>query len=158
MKNDLQIENIQHHKHYIDLVSEWIYSEFISGQIPNCSQSDIKMAIEKRKIYEIPMTLVCIKNNECIGTISLFSNDLKKLPQLKPWIAALYVDKKFRNKGIGKLLINQIENIVKELGYNKIYLRTEKTSKYYLKLGWSKYQELKDEHNIDTIVFEKTIY
>jgi N-acetylglutamate synthase-like GNAT family acetyltransferase len=153
----IKIENIQKNKRFIPKISNWIYSEFIIGHIPDIEIQDIEKAIKNRKMNEIPMTLICLKDNNCIGTISIFSNDLSKLPQLTPWIAALYIDKNYRNKGFGKQLMKEAENIVKKLGYEKLYLRTETASKYYNKLGWNKIKELTDENNIDTSVFEKIL-
>ena len=154
---NIKIENIQRNKRFIPQISSWIYSEFIIGHIPDIEIKDIEQAIKNRKFNEIPMTLICLEGQNCIGTISIFSNDLSKLPQLTPWIAALYIDKNYRNKGIGKQLIIEAEYIVKNLGYNELYLRTETASEYYIKLGWNKIQELTDENNINTIVFERNL-
>lgn len=156
MKN-LKIVNVQNYKQYINQIADWIYGEFIKGHIPNCSYLDIVSSIKDRKISKIPMTLICLHNDKCIGTISLFSNDLSKLQQFTPWLAALYVDKKYRKNGIAKLLITEVENIVKKLGYSKLYLRTETAGEYYSKLGWNKFIDITDENGIFTSVYEKVI-
>lgn len=156
-KLNLKIENIQKHKHLISQVASWIYNEFIEGHIPNCSYLDIVNSLEKRKLSEIPITLVCMLEGKCFGTISLFSNDLSKLKQLSPWLAALYVEKEYRNMGVAKLLISEVEKLTQNLGYTKLYLRTETAGKYYSNLGWKKQLETTDENGIFTSVYMKDI-
>ncbi len=41
----------------------------------------------------------------------------------------------FRNRGIGKILIDEIIKIAKNRGYKQLYLKTEKAVDYYKKLG-----------------------
>lgn len=154
---DFRIVNIQKHKEFIPVVARWIYNEFIEDHIPNCYESDIIEALKCRQISGIPMTFICLEKSNCIGTISLFSNDLSKLDQLTPWLAALYVPKEYRGHGIAKSLISHIECEAAKLGYEKLYLRTETAKQYYSKLNWVHKLDIVDENNISTSVYEKVI-
>lgn len=156
-KQDFEIVNIQKHKELVPIVASWIYYEFILNHIPNCSELDIVEALNRRKISDIPMTHICLENSKCIGTISLFPNDLSKLNQLTPWLAALYVAEEHRGRGIAKILIHSIENEAVRLGYNKIYLRTETAQDYYSKLNWTHKLDIVDENEIFTSVYEKPL-
>ncbi len=78
---NITIENVQNNKRFIPQISNWIYSEFIIGHILDIEIKDIEQAIENRRMNEIPMTLICLKGQNCIGTISIFTNDLGQLPQ-----------------------------------------------------------------------------
>lgn len=156
-KQNFKVVNIQNYKQCINQVADWIYNEFIKGHIPDCSHSDLVSSIEDRKVSKIPMTLICLKDDKCIGTISIFSNDLCKLQQFTPWLAALYVDEKYRKQGVAKILMAEVENIVLKLGYSKLYLRTETAGEYYSKLGWNKFIDITDENGIFTSVYEKVI-
>jgi ribosomal protein S18 acetylase RimI-like enzyme len=72
-------------------------------------------------------------------------------------LGGLYVSKTYRNKGIGKLLIEEVQSITTNLGYNVLYLRTENASDYYRKLGWQFVEKLTDEFNLETSVFLKKL-
>ena len=154
-KKKLRIVNLYNNKKYVPQVANWIFSEFIDGHIDNCTHSDILEALNARIENMIPMTFIGLVGSECVGTISIFTNDLKNKPELSPWLAALYVDVKYRKKGYAQELMNKIEKIAADLGFSKLYLRTETASNYYLKHGWIKLVETVDENGINTTVFEK---
>lgn len=101
----------------------------------------------------IPCTLVAVENDICLGTVSLFENDLKERSDLTPWLGALYIKEEYRNRGIAKELISEISLIAKSLGYDRIYLRSEHTSEYYRKLGWQSIYKTIDEYDLSTEVF-----
>lgn len=156
-KHEYKIVNIQKHKEYIPTVANWIYNEFIAGHIPDCSESDIIEALNNRKISDIPMTFICLEKSGCVGTVSLFSNDLSRLSQFTPWLAALYVAEEYRGRGIARMLINCIEHEAARLGYRKIYLRTETAQDYYSKINWIYKLDIVDENEIITSVYEKVL-
>ncbi len=154
-KVELNIVNIYNHKKYIPQVSDWIFSEFIENKIKNCSHLDIVTALESRPEKSIPMTYIGLLGSQCVGTISIFVNDLKSQPELSPWLAALYVSPNYRKLGYAKNLIKKIEEVSSKMDCQKLYLRTETAGEYYLKLGWIKRLVTVDENELNTTVFEK---
>jgi GNAT superfamily N-acetyltransferase len=151
------IENLADKKGCIPTVSEWIFSEFIKDKYKGISKSNIIKALNNRYLDNLPMTYIGILNSECIGTISLFSNDLNKRQDLTPWLAALYISEEYRNLGYARKLISFITDKAQALGFKKIYLRTETTSEYYKKLGWTQMFDTIDDNGLNTTVFEKTL-
>lgn len=75
---------------------------------------------------------------------------------MSPWLAALYVQEEYRGRGYAKELISKVVDTVSELGFSKIYLRTETAGEYYLKHGWGKLEDVIDENGIETTVYEKS--
>lgn len=75
-----------------------------------------------------------INENELVGFISLFKTDGDYRTDLSPWYATMYVKEKYRNKGYSKILNNAILKKAKELGYKKVYLKTD-LNNYYEKFG-----------------------
>ena len=71
--------------------------------------------------------------------ISLFKYDGDERNDLTPWYATMYVKKEYRTKGYSKLLNNALLKHTKELGYKKIYLKSNLVN-YYEKFG-AKYIE-----------------
>lgn len=88
-----------------------------------------------------------IENNELIGFISLFKYDGNKRNDLTPWYATMYVKKEHRKKGYSKLLNNAILKEAKELGYSKVYLKTNLIN-YYEKFGAKFKEKLDDKENL----------
>jgi GNAT superfamily N-acetyltransferase len=148
----MRIEYLCDNQQYVDLVAEWIYNEFIDGIKPGISYEKVKENYRGRKKASLPITIVAVENKVCIGTASLVGNDLKA-KEYTPWLAGLYVDKEYRNRGIGKVLVEEIQAIARSFGYDTLYLRTEYASEYYRKLGWEFVETLIDEFGLKTSIF-----
>ena len=80
-----------------------------------------------------------VDNDTLIGFISLFKYDGDERRDLSPWYATMYVKSEFRGKDYSKLLNDAIINEARNLGYSKIYLKTDLVN-YYEKFG-AKYVE-----------------
>ncbi len=152
-----RIENLMDNKNFIPVVADWIFSEFIQGKARGVHKSDIVQSLNSRNREKLPITYIGIYESECIATISIFTNDLKEREDLSPWLAALYVSEQYRKKGYAKGLIEYVVNKTYQLGYKKLYLRTETASEYYKKLGWSEIFDTIDENGLPTKVFEKSL-
>jgi predicted N-acetyltransferase YhbS len=153
---NIRLENLLDHKDKIHIVARWLYNEFC------CNKKDVTMEyvierLENRKRGEIPLSILALINNIPVGVVSIFKNDLKPREDLTPWLAGLYVDKEYRNQGIAKLLITEVIEIGKKLGYDKIYLRTEHAAEYYKKLEWQFVENTVDEYGQQTTVFQREI-
>jgi len=148
----MEITNLANNPRHIETVSKWIYEEFIEN---------IRLGIDYERVVEnfskSSNTFIAVHNGICIGTASLLSNDLKERKDLTPWLGALYVSENNRNKGVAKKLIKKVIEIAKDTNYDKIYLRTEHASEYYIRLGWEFIYETVDEFGLNTQVFMKHI-
>ncbi len=122
---------------YVDTVVDWIYNEFVIKEGKNKDKSRIKEFFSNTNYDKFTITYVAIEGKECLGTVSIFDNDLKPRKDLSPWLGALYVGEKNRGRGIAAKLIDMVLEKVSEMGYTKVYLRTEHTADYYKKRNWS---------------------
>ncbi len=92
---------------------------------------------KKNKIHnedKVISVLALIDNQTMIGFVSLFKYDGENRKDLTPWYATMYVKKEYRGKGYSKLLNDALLKEAHNLGYNKIYLKTE-LNNYYEKFG-----------------------
>ncbi|WP_274309932.1 GNAT family N-acetyltransferase [Solibacillus daqui] len=121
---------------YAKDVSHMIYGEFVVGTSSRMVFSDVEVFFQNTNFDTFPLTFIAIKNDACVGTVSVFENDFKKRPQYTPWLASLYVQPTYRDQKIGQQLMNYLLNHVKLLGISEIYLKTENASDYYIKRGW----------------------
>lgn len=149
----MRVVHLIDNKRFVNDVANWIYNEFVDGIRSDIDVKYIENALKTRKKSGVPITLIAIENDECVGTVTLYKNDLKTL-DLTPWLGSLYVNKEHRGRGIAKKLIKELSNMAKSLEYKTLYLRTEHTSNYYKKLGWEFVVKTKDELGIETEVYK----
>ena len=123
--------NDQFLKEYVKLCSlEWGKKK---------SNDEMKLYI-KKKIESIKSSnkvisvLGLIENNKLIGFISLFKYDGEERQDLTPWYATMYVKKEYRGLGYSKALNLAILKKAQQLGFNKVYLKSN-LQNYYEKFG-----------------------
>ena len=80
---------------------------------------------------------------------------------LYPWFGGLYVNIDYRGKEVdGKKLGVWMQchalQQVKELGYDRVYLFTEKDPQYYVTNGWKILSLIPDENDRDVTLCEYT--
>lgn len=70
-----------------------------------------------------------------LGGIGVIDNDFHERKDLFPNLCALYVEKEYRNNGIGGNLLKIAVKDLKSKGINKVYLITEHIN-YYERYGF----------------------
>ncbi|WP_408605164.1 GNAT family N-acetyltransferase [Alkaliphilus transvaalensis] len=53
--------------------------------------------------------------------------------------------------------MKRVQEVVKRIGFEKVYLRTEHTSHYYRKLGWEYIYKTNDEKGREIEIFSKSV-
>ncbi|WP_282173384.1 GNAT family N-acetyltransferase [Cytobacillus firmus] len=122
-----------------------IYKEFVVKTGRGMNFEDVVKHFSNTRDNTFPITLVALEYGECLGTVSIFENDLKIRDMYKPWLASLNTKPEFRSRGIGQELVAKTIDVVKELGFNELYLRTEDTSDYYRNRGWTYVETVSDD-------------
>lgn len=86
---------------------------------------------------ELPFGIALIDEfNNIVGFCVFKIENLKKYPEIYPWISDVMILEKYRKKGYGKILIKKAEETLKKLGYNTIYVWTDQVPDFYKKLGF----------------------
>jgi predicted N-acetyltransferase YhbS len=154
----MYIDYLCNHPEYVETVASWIYGEFVVKSEKSLKKLEqIFEYFKNTNLTSFPITLIAVVDNKCVGTISVFENDLKNQNDLTPWLASLYVSPHYRGQGIAERLINRVQEVVKGLGFKTLYLRTEHTSEYYRKLGWEYVYKTNDEKGQETEVFRISV-
>ena len=98
------------------------------------------------KIYttdELPFGIALVDDLDNIVGFCVFKiENLKKYPEIFPWLSDVMIFEKYRGKGYGKVLLQYGEKILKELGYDTIYVWTDQAPDFYKKLGFTYKQEV----------------
>ena len=91
----------------------------------------------------LPLTMVAISQGELLGTYTLDLTDLDIRPNLSPWLASVFVNPKYRHKGIGTLLVKESLQHAESLGLGILYLYTKSSrASWYASMGWQTIEEL----------------
>lgn len=85
---------------------------------------------------QLPVALVAMEKNEVVGTVTLGGPSIDGFENLQPWLNGLWVDRRCRRRGIGRTLIEAVEDLGRKLGHPAIYAGTDKALDAFDAWGW----------------------
>ncbi|WP_410503165.1 GNAT family N-acetyltransferase [Exiguobacterium acetylicum] len=130
------IDTLFNRPEYLEVVAKMIHNEFVQKKKGTTPYEKVRAFLDKKSDESYPVTFVALDNVTCVGTVSLFEDDLRERPAYSPWLASLFVEKAYRSQGIAQQLIDQLIDYAKSQQILTIYLKTDNASDYYKKLGW----------------------
>jgi len=130
----MTIVNIREHPEYLEQAIAYIQSKWANRRSKKVYEDCITKSINAEN--SLPIWYVLMDGETIIGCAGLITNDFISRMDLCPWLCSLYIEKKYRKKSLGALLISQIKEDVGKMGFNKLYLCTDFTG-YYEKYGFS---------------------
>jgi len=137
----------------ISTVAGWLYQEWgrlVEGRTLETACTKVKQSLNPDGI---PMTLVCYLNGELIGTAGIDHSDMSSHPELTPWMVSVYVDPRYRRKGIATALCRRIIDEFIRLGIKTAYLFTPDQEKLYARLDW--HTILREEYRGEQVAIMK---
>jgi len=132
------IEPLSSHLKQIHEISAAIYNEW-SHLNPGKSIADVEESLRLRiNSDKLPIAFVAIDvNGDWLGTVSIKIHDLEAREYLSPWLASLFVKENVRSLGIGKSLVANVCEKIRQLNLSEIYLYTDSKEPFYNNLGWT---------------------
>jgi GNAT superfamily N-acetyltransferase len=134
---------------YAPILAYWAYGEWYVNRSFDFNLL-IKAYQDRIDDSKLPVSLVAIENGIPVGMVSLKENDVWSRKDLNPWLNSLYVVPEFRNRGIGKLLIEKVKKKAMDLNISRLFLFADADNiylnNYYNNIGWT---FLKDEKGND---------
>lgn len=125
----------------VDVVAGWLFNEW-GLQNPDVSMNNTLESIQKRtRSAVVPFSITAKAGEVLVGTASVIANDLPHFPQFTPWLAGVFVAPHWRGKGIADRLCKETDQVVRLLGFQKYFLFTYSTDKYYAERGWRQIAE-----------------
>lgn len=106
---------------------------------------------------EIPIGLALIDSEKIIGFCVIKKENLKKYPDIFPWLSDVMIFEEYRGKGYGKVLIVEAEKFVKNLGFDTIYVWTDQAPDFYKKMGYIYKQKVEKNEGGEGLLFYKNI-
>lgn len=143
----LEIFSLRDKKEMADICASWCYAQW-GSQNPSANLSQ-KIAHYKANAQSdgktIPATWVAFAHGRPAGMASLENDDHPDLPDLKPWLASVYVHPFFRRSGVAAKLVQRVEREAREIfGFKRLYLFTGGARVLYEKQGWTFMRKVRD--------------
>jgi len=128
----------------LDIMTNWMYKWW--GQEEGYTFDGVKCYMEHSLQKDrLPKTYGLFHKGRIIGMFQFTYEDLEVRPDIYPWLANLYVDEEYRNKGIARILLEKVKEIAKSsTKFKELYLFTKHTG-LYEKFDWEYISEL-DTH------------
>jgi GNAT superfamily N-acetyltransferase len=120
----------------IPQLAQWHFAQWGSVNPDSTIQRRIDRLAGHLEPGRVPQTFVAVDGDRLLGSASLVSADLPSRSDLSPWLASVYVDPPFRNRGAGAALVQRVAQEAQELGFPVLYLFTPDRAAFYAKLGW----------------------
>lgn len=126
---------------------EW--PEYYGDFDPKALRADFESRLNRDAL---PIALVVMEKNEVVGTATLGGPSIEGFGELQPWINGLWVDRRCRRRGIGRALMDAIEEQAKKLGHETIYAGTDRAVAAFDAWGWEKLDEVKHQGQDVTVL------
>lgn len=137
--NFMTIIEVSKYPESIPTIANWIVDEWGHAS-PDLNFENLTKLLKKQKPKrKIPKTYVAVEKDRILGTASVVKYDLPDRLELTPWLAAVFVDNKYRNLKVGSELVSFVVNEAKKMKIKRFYLWTANKMDFYSKLGWKFY-------------------
>ncbi|MFN2129375.1 MAG: GNAT family N-acetyltransferase [Anaerolineae bacterium] len=131
----VRIEYLADYPEHIPVLAQWHYAQWAYLDV-GVSAAQRAAVLRKHGRDTVPMTLVALSGDTLLGSASLIQHDMDTRMDLSPWLASVYVDPPYRERGIGSALVEAIVDRAERLGFSALYLFTPDRAPFYERLGW----------------------
>lgn len=136
MVEALRIEYLADCPEVLSQLEKWFLQEwapYYGPDGPGDAADDLRSSCNRRAL---PITLVALKGDELCATGALKAESVETHKHLGPWVAALLVAPKYRRQGIRGKLVDALEELARELGFEQLYYGADFTDRYLEGNGW----------------------
>lgn len=148
----MKVEFLKYNPEYVDQIAHCMFKEW--GHLRGDTNADRYVQSVSNRVNDdkTPLTIIVkSEDGELAGFASLVDHDMETRQDLLPWLGGVFVLPEYRGKGIGKIIVSEIERVAGDLGFDKLYLFTLDKDKeeFYAHLSWAK---LKDDYYLNSPV------
>lgn len=114
---------------YITTICEWLLNFWgeNEGFSPEKMYDYVTNSLCENRI---PQTFAVLYNNTLAGMYQISMSDIDVRPDIYPWLINVFVNEKFRGKGIMREIMKSVRENMKILNIDTLYLYTKHTSLY----------------------------
>jgi hypothetical protein len=133
----VRLEYLARHPQAIATLAAWHHAEW-QHLIPGWSLEETAAELASHTgDRALPTTIVALAGDEVVGSASLLREDMPGTEAWSPWLASVYVAPAWRDKGIGRLLVERAVADATAEGVEILHLFTTEAERWYLDQGWA---------------------
>ncbi|WP_394824530.1 GNAT family N-acetyltransferase [Pendulispora albinea] len=117
-------------------LASWFEAEWPNWYGPNGEGNAREDLARYAARARLPIGIVGFLGEELVG-VAVLRDQSVLAPDLRPWAAAGFVHPAHRRQGIGAKLLAAVEEVARDLGFDRIYCGTETIPAYLQRVGWT---------------------
>ncbi len=157
MRENLKFEFLADRQDAIPIVARWYFEEWGYNVPGNSVEQTIDRLNKKLNRDKLPLPVLAVEAEKILGVAQLKLHEMDIYPEREFWLGSLFVEPKFRGKGIGSALANKIVAIAADFGIKELYLQTEAVDGgLYQQLGWDSIETVRYK-GVDVTVMVRKI-
>lgn len=129
-----EIMRVQDRTDIVAQVAEWFHQKW---GIPKAAYLESMMESQKGQ-FAVPQWYIILDGEAIIAGLGVIANDFHNRKELTPNVCAVYVEEKYRSKGIAGQMLQFVCDDFNSKGIDTLYLLTDLTS-FYEMYGWKYY-------------------
>ena len=158
MTTDIVISDMPTHSTFAQIGAQWAFDDWKETDPNDDIQWYLNVYSESAvDPLSLPISLAAVAgNDELVGVACVVLDDaLPDAEEPGPWVAAVFVNPKYRGRAIGKQLVNEAVRRARELGHSDVYLYTRNVAHWYETFGWERVRETYVHHKPITIMVNR---
>ena len=132
----MKILNLAAAPEHIPTIAAWHHAQWGYLNPGTTVETRIQKMQRYLKGHAVPAMYICVDGDQLVGTAALVESDMDSHPELSPWLASVYVNPDYRNRGVGAALVRHVVSKAKAQGFCPLYLFTPDQKNFYQSLGW----------------------
>lgn len=132
----VRLDYLARHPHAIQGLAQWHHAEWhhlLPGWTVEETAAELASHTGDRAL---PTTVIALAGERVVGSASLLVEDMPGTEAWTPWLASVYVDPEWRDKGIGRLLVERCIADATMLGVEVLHLFSTGAESWYQEQGW----------------------
>jgi|SRR5215211_4761651 len=131
------VELLADRQDYIRAVSELRWREWGHWPEPTDPAWWLATTIREASRDRLPITWVASNTNGALGAVGLGEFDIEERRDRSPWVLGMIVHPQWRGRGVGRLLLAQLEAWAQGRGYETVWVATGGSAvRFYERCGW----------------------
>lgn len=131
----MQIVSVRENPEFKDLAIQYFQSKWANEDSNMVYENCITYCIDTE--VPLPQWYLLMDEDKIMGCAGLITNDFISRMDLYPWVCALFIEKEYRGRAYGALLLEKAKEDTKQGGFSNLYLCTDHVG-YYEKYGFLK--------------------